>query len=251
MEISRQTTFNDAQRTAIAKLRADVQKGSVKARMNPKGARVGYVDPRIVEVPLERRKKKGNLSEEANKSVKWICLPYFALEPYSGLLAASSTSFFPPSTLLQGQYSRTGQQRDMDQAVAQLGCAPKGTCFHIEQLWCLILDNTFLVTCGNLSQAELQGDTLKMTSEPSPEPSMALAAGAGRISVSYGDSVTWTFTTAECPNWFAFISNFFAFWPQRLEFKYKNQCIGPDSWSRILAIATSPRSMVSLKMKIS
>jgi hypothetical protein len=161
-EISHQPRFSDAEKTAIGKLRADIQRNCVKTRQNPKGAKVGYMDPRYLEVPLQTPKKKTKQDDNNNnnnnnnnnrndsgwggstatKSVKWICMPYFVLQQYSGLMAASTTSLFPSQTLLQAQYSRSTQQRDMDQAVCQLGTAKKGECFHIAQLWCLVVGNS-------------------------------------------------------------------------------------------------------------
>lgn len=217
-EVAHQPRLSEAEKTAIAKLRADVKRQCVKSRYNPKGSRVGYMDPRSMEIPLKSEKKKGSSDDTSTGSVKWICIPYFTLQQYSGLLAASNLASFPSQTLLQAQYTRTPQQRDMDQAVCQLGTANRGECFHIAQLWCLVLDNSkdshaptpraiakvrigFLVTCGNISQADLQGESLQVKPEPSREPTTTASASSGRIFVLYGD-VTWSFTAAECPTWF-------------------------------------------------
>lgn len=70
-----------------------------------------------------------------------MCLPYFSLQQYSGFGSVAEKTSFPPVTLLQEQYSRTTRQRDLDQAVCQLGVAEKGQCFHTSQLWSLVLDN--------------------------------------------------------------------------------------------------------------
>lgn len=141
-DVSRRVRFSEVERTAIAKLRADVKKLSVKSRQNPKGSKVGYMDPRCFEVPLKSAKKKLSPGEASPGSARWVCIPYFLLQQYSGLLSASNLASFPPQTLLQAQYSRTPQQRDMEQAVCQLGSVRRGECFHIAQLWCLVLDNS-------------------------------------------------------------------------------------------------------------
>ena len=75
--------------------------------------------------------------------MKWVCLEYFRLRAYSGLSAAASQAFFPSQTLLQAHYSRTSRERDLEQAVSFLGIAPSDQCFHIEQLWCLVLGSKF------------------------------------------------------------------------------------------------------------
>lgn len=140
---------------ATAKLRADVKRHAVKSRQNSKGAHVGYMDPRYFQVPLggaTAAKKKAQqqfaapswppVEAAAVAAARWICLPYFALQRCAGLLSASSLASFPPLTLLQSHYSRTPQQRDLEQAVCELGAAPRGDCFHVAQLWCLVLDNS-------------------------------------------------------------------------------------------------------------
>ena len=143
----------------MAKLRADVKKHCIKTRQNPKGARVGYMEPRYFEVPLKSFSKQLSGQEKTSGSARWICLPYFSLEKYSGLLSGSNTSSFPPQTLLQAQYSRTGQQRDMLQAVCQVSTTSKNECFHIAQLWCLVLDNCKMKDSQILRQTLISGST--------------------------------------------------------------------------------------------
>jgi len=75
-------------------------------------------------------------------TVTWVCLPYFTLEKYSGLQGAGeNSSAFPIETLLQVKFSRSGRERDMRQAVCQSKDTPPGLCFHVAQLWCLVVDN--------------------------------------------------------------------------------------------------------------
>ncbi len=74
-------------------------------------------------------------------SVTWIGLPYFSLEPYSGLSGTASPKCFATPTLLQTKYSRTTRNREMQQAVCQQKGVSPAACFHVSQLWCLILDN--------------------------------------------------------------------------------------------------------------
>jgi hypothetical protein len=76
-----------------------------------------------------------------SRSVTWVCLPYFSLEPYSGLASSNSPKGFVTPTLLQAISSRTTRNRDMQQAVCQQKGVAPGLCFHVAQLWCLLLDN--------------------------------------------------------------------------------------------------------------
>ncbi|KND90120.1 hypothetical protein TOPH_05226 [Tolypocladium ophioglossoides CBS 100239] len=246
-DVSRQVRFSEAERTAIAKIRADVKKHSVKSRQNPKGSKVGYMDPRWFEVPLKSAKKKLTPGYVSPGSARWVCIPYFSLQQYSGLLSASNLASFPPQTLLQAQYSRTPQPRDMEQAVCQLGTVRRGECFHIAQLWCLVLDNSLLVTCGSMSQSDLYGDSLKLNSQPSKQPTGA--SGSGRILVVHGSAVMWDLNAEDCLTWFAFLSHFHAFWPRNLEFKSNDQVVTAEMWPRILKLAARPQGSVILSFK--
>jgi hypothetical protein len=44
-------------------------------------------------------------------------------------------------TLLQARFSLVQKQRDLQQAVCQLEDAATEHCFHIAQLWCLVLED--------------------------------------------------------------------------------------------------------------
>lgn len=57
-----------------------------------------------------------------------------------------------------------------------------------------------LVTCGTMTQSDLQGEQIKLNQEPSREG--ATASSQGKILVSYGESVMWSFGAEECPTWF-------------------------------------------------
>ena len=42
---------------------------------------------------------------------------------------------------MQAHYSLTPKERDMEQAVCRIVETPKGNCFHISQIWTIVLDN--------------------------------------------------------------------------------------------------------------
>ncbi|KAM3508600.1 hypothetical protein MY10362_001116 [Beauveria mimosiformis] len=198
-EIPRRVHVPDMERRATNRLRANVTRLCVKTRSNPKGVNVGYLEPQFLQTPLEPPKKKfdPDRDESPPAMARWLCMPFFILKQYSGLLAGSSLASFPSQTLLQSQYSRTTQQRDMQQAVCELGIASKGECFHIEQLWCLMVGESLLVTCGNMSRSKLEGNVIKLSSEPSR--GLSAASAPGRILVRHGSSLTWSFSPEQCP----------------------------------------------------
>ncbi|KAM3447968.1 hypothetical protein MY3296_008246 [Beauveria thailandica] len=240
-EIPRRVHVSDMERRATNRLRADVTRLCVKTRSNPKGVNVGYLEPQFLQTPLEPPKKKLDLDrdEPPPAMVRWLCMPFFILKQYSGLLAGSSMTSFPSQTLLQSQYSRTTQQRDMQQAVCELGIASKGECFHIEQLWCLMVGESLLVTCGSMSRSKLGDNVIKLTSEPSR--GLSVASAPGRILVRHGNSLTWSFSPEQCPTWFDFISHFTAFWPTTLEFKKEDAVLHARDWPKLLKFLSSKR----------
>ncbi|KAK0392500.1 hypothetical protein NLU13_1995 [Sarocladium strictum] len=246
-EASTQPGFSDGEKAALFKLRAHLRKNFIKVRYNPKGEKVGYMLPKLVEMPLHsvRDKDAPRTSSSLRGSVKWVCLEYFRLRAYSGLSAASSQAFFPSQTLLQAHYSRTSRERDLEQAVSFLGIAPSDQCFHIEQVWCLVLGN-HLVTCGNMPQTELEGDIITIVSEPVRE---SLSA-PGRILVSLGNSSHWLLSPNECATWFEFVSHFRDFWPQNLVFKHKTKQVQPENWQKLLKIAERSRAPLLIALTL-
>lgn len=94
------------------------------------------------------------------RTLHWIALPYFSVEPYSGFEAgAGSASAVPAPTLLQSQFSHVAKSRDPRQAVFGIGNnLQQEVCLHVPQLWCLIFDNALIVTYINLPDKYFPGD---------------------------------------------------------------------------------------------
>ncbi|KAL6854604.1 hypothetical protein J3F83DRAFT_475899 [Trichoderma novae-zelandiae] len=241
VQVSRSIQFRDAERSAVAKLQAEVKRQCVKTRYSPQGAKVGYMEPRCMQTPIQWSDK--DPSDDFHVA-NWICIPYFRLQQYSESPSASNTALFPAQTLLQSQYSRSSQQRDMDQAVCQLGHVPRGQCFHISQMWCLIVGNSVLVTCGTMSQLDLQGTTVKMNPVPGQ------TSGVNRILVSHGGALVWSLATKDCQTWFAFVAHFRAFWPRKIEFWRKDRPITAQNWDKVLKMAEGLKGDVKLEMKL-
>ncbi|KAH7319933.1 hypothetical protein B0I35DRAFT_352491 [Stachybotrys elegans] len=246
VNISRNVRLSDSETSAVAKLRAEIKRKFVKNRPNPEGAKVGYMEPSYLEVPLRTSKEAS--AEQDPGAVRWLCMPYFSLGEYSGLLSASDTASFPSQTLLQLQYSRIAKTRDMEQAVRQLGTVKGSECFHVEQLWCLVVGNNLLVTCGNMPAAELRGDTMELISEPARSP--ALKGNSGRIKVIYENSISWVFTAEECSTWFSFLSHFGSFWPGSIEFMHRDHVVKPERWPKIWCLANGTRGILTLKLVV-
>ena len=125
-----------SERKAISQLLPRVKR-KVKTIQTSTGKDVQYMEPGVVPYRISESGKSRSI---VSRTAVWVCLPYFSLENYSGLVSAKSSSEFPVQTLLQAQFSKTSRERDMQQAVCQIGMSGNGRCFHIAQLWCLIVD---------------------------------------------------------------------------------------------------------------
>ncbi|KXX81345.1 Magnesium transport protein CorA [Madurella mycetomatis] len=192
------------------------------------------MEPKFSQIRLPSSSNPGGQTF-VPRTVTWICLPYFTLERYSGLLAADNPRLFPIQTLLQAQFAGTTRERDLQQAVVQRKGSPE-VCFHIAQLWCLILDNcTSPAGWSNeptrMSEHDLcSGSIYGVTDSPQglstlkPEPTLL---------VRYRGDVVWSIPAAECQSWFSFLAHFREFWPNSLQFFRHKEQVTADDWSKI------------------
>jgi hypothetical protein len=216
-EITRIAGLSDAERHGFTRLLSQVR-DMVKTRRTADGGSAKHMTPGSIRVSIQddnRSKGQGYGSKGNRRPLTWLCIPYFLLEKYSGLMAASSTASFPIETLLQSDYAPTARERDMEQAVVRNGAAAEGECFHIDQVWAIVLDNceshlehpmnepnivplALIITCGRMPSAALRGDIVKIATEPLIEP----ASKARTLYVSYYESVLWAIPLDSCSTWF-------------------------------------------------
>lgn len=132
----------EADRRGIGKLLADVKRNCISTKSPTKGVTVRYMEPGFLHTllsPEDGRRDRG--FSGVPRSAMWLCIPFFSLHKYSGLMSDPKMGGFPVQTLLQVQYARNTERRDKLQVVCQSGNTPSGHCFHIAQLWCIVLDN--------------------------------------------------------------------------------------------------------------
>ncbi|KAK4198538.1 hypothetical protein QBC40DRAFT_283526 [Triangularia verruculosa] len=235
------------ERQAVTDLIARIQRQGIKQIQTSNGSYVRHMEPKFLQLPLPF---DPSLKQQcfANRTISWICLPYFSLEKYSGLLAAESSSSFPVETLLQAQFSRATKDRDMQQAVRQLKGAPAELCFHISQLWCIVLDNTLLLTCGRMPFDALCGNLIhKVIKTPQEITSLKPPA---RVFIRYQNNIVWALPIEECESWFSFMAHFLEFWPRVLSFFYFKRPVKSDDWPWICKLASRSRAGVLLEMQI-
>jgi len=105
--------------------------------------------PSVLHEPMLQEPQEKPLN---SGSVLWMCLLYFLLQKYSGSLSGLPSASHPMRTLLQTCFSLTKKERDVHQAVCQLIGSPPDHCFHIAQVWCLVVNdrkNTFQIKNEN------------------------------------------------------------------------------------------------------
>ncbi|KAH8689136.1 hypothetical protein BGW36DRAFT_77825 [Talaromyces proteolyticus] len=226
--------LNITQRTAITKLLRKVEKKFDSPLQVADRPVIRIMEPGFLPTS-EWPDDYGPVKKEAASptTATWICFPYFCLDQYQGLFANIKKGAHPMHTLLQMRSSLVNEKREKQQAVCQISENSKKLCFHVGQLWCLILDDSLLVTCGRMSFRTLKGEIVSLNEMPGPS-----SLDSPRILVSYGSSVLWMFTVDECPTWVSFTTRFWQFQPSTCEILYHGQPVNSASWPRILEYAT-------------
>lgn len=96
-----------------------------------------YLEPTVTSTDPASSRQKGNTSSR----IQFLCIPYFHLKHFTTHRFSVTSDIHPIRTLLQIQHPSTSPKRDMQQAVCQLDYTRKRHCFHVPQLWCLMIDN--------------------------------------------------------------------------------------------------------------
>ncbi|KXX79338.1 hypothetical protein MMYC01_204552 [Madurella mycetomatis] len=251
-EATRVPDLTTTEQKGIRDLLAHVRRKFVKTVQTVDGRSVRHMEPACIKhvLPPDSTLKGSGF---ARRTVTWVCLPYITLEKYSGLQgAAENLSAFPIETLLQAKFSRTGRERDMLQAVCQSKDTPAELCYHVAQIWCLIVGNckwlTFLFTYSRMTEETLRGDSIDLLVEPlerSPD-----ARPVATIAVSYRQAVLWSIPVEECHTWLSFLAHFREFWPQRLQFFHRKRPVTADNWPRVWNLAKHSNTKIMLEMRI-
>lgn len=106
--------------------------------MTPKGVHGMEMEANVAEAMVSQ---KGG-GKRRKQKLLLICIPYLHLTSYSPELPSNSNHLHPMKTLLQSKYSGVSKQRDLRQVVCALGSSQKDHCFHVPQLWCLVISDS-------------------------------------------------------------------------------------------------------------
>ncbi|KAK8069876.1 Mg2+ transporter [Apiospora phragmitis] len=249
-EIMKTASLSNADRYALAKLFTQIKREAVKTRLTAEGKTVWHMEPKHIRVAIpsddSRPTLRGIGCSSDQKHITWFCIPYFSLETYRGVLSANSGTEFPIETLLQSRYARTSRTRETQQVVYQDGQTADDKCFHISQLWCIVIDKSLLVTCGRMSSTILKDRIVSI----SPEPPNESPYHGKMIYVSYYGAVLWSIALEDCSTWFGFINHFHAFWPLPVRIFHRNEVATEVDWPRILHTAKHSSTPLTLELRV-
>lgn len=176
-------------------------------------SKIRFMAPGILREPVPRSEtsKAGTMT--------WMCLPYFVLQKYSGSYSGLPPSSHPIRTLLQTNYKLARKERDMEQVVRQLEGTPPEHCFHIAQVWCLVVDDgkknpysalqlyntklvpsAFLITCSRAPISLLMGKSISFPTETPDQPKPRRSRPTNIL--VYSGNLLWSLPLTECQTWF-------------------------------------------------
>jgi hypothetical protein len=91
---------------------------------------------------ISRRGDRSTSDDVSDSAYLFCSVPYNQLAQYSSLDKLSNPQLHPRRTLLQKKYPSTPMQRDLQQVVCNIDGTPAGHCFHMPDLWCLIINDS-------------------------------------------------------------------------------------------------------------
>ncbi|KAI1327452.1 hypothetical protein F5Y16DRAFT_372060 [Xylariaceae sp. FL0255] len=240
-EISGITNLTKAEMSGIKKLLQDVRGRDIRQIVSIHGTHKVMRTEGLKTRRLQPQ-STGASTTSRHGTVHWINLPFFELKKYSSEKLKSD--LFPSQTLTQVDYSQHLMARDMQQAVRQINEGPEDHCFHISQLWAIVINNSLLVTCSTMSD-KLGDDRIEMKNVPPEEK-----GGDGdelRIQVEYRENTLWALPLRECSTWFEFITHFWEFWPENIQFYRNGKLLTSNDWTDIVESAQHGNSKVLLE----
>ncbi|KAH8654579.1 hypothetical protein BGZ60DRAFT_532947 [Tricladium varicosporioides] len=238
-------SLTDSQRHGISRIFTQLRRKYDKPMQTPNGAKARFMVPGVVQEPLLRNSDDKTSRAE---TVTWTCLPYFSLQKYTDIPTGLHAASHPVRTLLQARFSLTREERDMQQAVCQLGGTPRYHCFHIAQLWCILVDDNLVITCTSKPALSLTEGSISF--EVPPKPREKAKHHTGHIIVR-DRNLLWSFPREKCESWFAFVSNFWEYWPKEIQFSYNGKAITPLTWPRIFSHSYKTTIRINLEIKSS
>ncbi|KAL8717105.1 MAG: hypothetical protein Q9225_005628 [Loekoesia sp. 1 TL-2023] len=176
----------------------------------------------------------------------FFAMPYFSLDSLAAHVFSNTSDTHPVRTLIQLQSPSTSTKRDKEQVVRQLGYSKGDQCFHVPQIWCLIVDNALLLTCGPFSTGNPRLDTIRTSPEPSTQAhTLQLSDGRGRI---------WYLPLSSCESWLEFQATLSSLVPDTLHdflnahtVLFRATAVTHSNWQDVFALAQRERVDLTIR----
>ncbi|KAJ5960022.1 Nucleic acid-binding OB-fold [Penicillium vulpinum] len=128
--------------------------------------------------------------------VSWLCLPYFRFDLLHNDLNAFTDSY-PMRRLLKDLLLKPEQE--MKQVMSHMQSTETGKCLHVAQLWAIEMNNSLLVTYGDLELSDFKG--IKLQSPPPSQTAQPPRIRPRKIFVSFEKRVMWSLPLEDCITW--------------------------------------------------
>lgn len=159
---------------------------------------------------------RGESSREIRRRAPsyFCCMPYLSLEPLAAHQFSVTSDSHPMKTLVQTRYPSASPKRDLQQAIRKMGYGKDRDCFHVPQLWMLVVDSSesftrhlassrlkhseIILTCNRLTTLDIseQGNIMINPKQPSMK-----SGETHFIHVSDEHSRTWLLPLSKCQSW--------------------------------------------------
>ncbi|KAI1174860.1 hypothetical protein F4777DRAFT_368813 [Nemania sp. FL0916] len=243
-EVASITNLTSSEKGGVRRLLQSVKSRGIRRVVTAHGA---HKVLQTKGLPIRRlQSDDAALSTSRQRAAYWFNIPFFELKKYS--TASHSSELFPAQTLMQADYSQHLTARDMQQAVRQVKEGPEEHCFHISQLWGIVVDNSLLITCSTMSDDQLSHDMI--STKTSPPKEKGSESDGPRILVEYRENTLWAIPLRECLTWFAFIAHFWEFWPDNVQFYQQRKLLSSNDWPDIVASAQHGTNNVLLEAMV-
>ncbi|KAK4085052.1 uncharacterized protein Triagg1_42 [Trichoderma aggressivum f. europaeum] len=144
------------------------------------------------------QKTSVSLSQKGRPTVPvvFVASPYLRLRPLEGHQNTASRGDHQPRTLLQNLYGfDVTPNRDKTQIVSKIvnGSQPNDNALHVNQMWCLLIGSTILITMSDHTTKELLDGTIgerRLGHEP-PIKVKIIDDGQKHHDIAVSSSITW------------------------------------------------------------
>ncbi|KAI9035347.1 uncharacterized protein KD926_003708 [Aspergillus affinis] len=127
--------------------------------------------------------------------VSWLCFPYFRFNLLDTV--NNSLDSYPMKGLLQDLLLKP--EKEMRQVMSRMQPKRDDECLHIAQMWAIGMNDSFLVTYGDM---ELSGfSDMKLQHLPPTQSTKPLMSRSRKIFVSFYTTVMWPLPLENCLTW--------------------------------------------------